>query len=204
MGFSGSSNAEETKLPSPRKEGKVSLERALNERRSIRQYASGLLSLDEVSQVLWAAYGRNKWDKLTSPSAGALYPLTIYLIAAEVDGLKEGFYRYNNRKHLLDFISNKDLRQDLSRAALNQSYIREAAAVIVICADYSISTSHYGKRGSRYVDIEVGHVGQNIYLEATALGLGTVAVGAFNDKDVGRVLGVKEEPLYIMPLGRAK
>jgi SagB-type dehydrogenase family enzyme len=204
MSFSGSSNAEEVKLPSPKKEGKVSLEEALDKRHSIRQYASGSLALDEVSQVLWAAYGKNKWGKLTSPSAGALYPLTIYLIAADVDGLNTGFYRYNNRKHSLDLISKDDLRKDLSSAALNQPYVREAPAVIIICADYGITASGYGKRAERYVDIEVGHVGQNIYLEATALGLGTVAVGAFSDRDVKKVLGVGEEPLYIMPLGRAR
>lgn len=204
MNFSSSSSAEEIRLPSPKREGKVSLERTLNERRSIRQYAPGSLALEEVSQVLWAAYGKNKWSKLTSPSAGALYPLTIYLIAADVDGLNAGFYKYNNQKHSLDLISNDDLRKDLSAAALNQPYVMSAAAVIVICADYDITASRYGKRGSRYVDIEVGHVGQNIYLETTALGLGTVAVGAFSDRDVKKVLGVEQGPLYIMPLGRAK
>lgn len=202
--FGDSSQAKEIRLSVPKKDGKISLEQTLNERRSMREYGSGSLALDEVSQVLWAAYGKNKWGRFTSPSAGALYPLTIYLIAAEVDGLAAGFYKYNNKKHCLDLISTKDLRKNLSKAALNQSWVKDAPAVIVICADYSITTGHYGARGRRYVDVEVGHVGQNIYLEATALGLGTVAVGAFRDQEAKQALGVGEEPLYIMPLGRVK
>jgi len=201
--FEGSPNTKEIKLPKLQKEGGASLTEALNERKSIRDYSDKALTLDEVSQVLWAAYGKNKWGRLTSPSAGALYPLTIYLGAGKIDGLAQGFYKYNNRNHSLVLVSDKDLRSSLSRAALGQAWVRNAPAVIVICANYEITASsfRYGTRGRRYVDIEVGHVGQNIYLQATALDLGTVAVGAFSDREVKKVLNIKEDPLYIMPLG---
>jgi SagB-type dehydrogenase family enzyme len=198
------SNSGEVNLPAPNIDGNVAVEKVLNERQSVRQYNKEPLNLEEVSQVLWAAYGKNKWAKLTSPSAGALYPLTIYLAAGEVGNLEPGLYKYNNRKNTLTQVFAEDKRASLSRAALGQSWVKQAPAVIIICADYDITASRYGGRAQRYVDIEVGHVGQNIYLQATALNLGTVAVGAFSDDEVKDVLGVEEDPLYIMPLGRVK
>jgi len=200
----GFSDSREINLPSPRKKGDVSLEETLNKRQSTREYTAELLSLEEVSQILWASYGINKWSKLTVPSAGALYPLKIYLAAGAVEGMPPGLYRYNYKKQSLTQISSQDKRALLSEAALGQRWIKDAPAAVIICADYKITTSRYGSRGIRYVDIEVGHVGENIYLQATALGIGTVAIGAFSDEGVKNILGVKEDPVYIMPLGRKK
>jgi SagB-type dehydrogenase family enzyme len=202
--FKGFSNSIEIKLPPHKIDSNISLEQALNERQSVREYKNSPLSLEEISQILWAAYGKNKWNKLTTPSAGALYPLVIYLVVGEIKGLAEGLYKYNNSKHSLLLVSSSDLRLSLSKACLNQRWIRDGMALIVICADYGITTSRYRERGKRYVDIEVGHAGQNVYLEATSLGLGTVAVGAFYDEKVKKILGIEEEPLYIMPLGKVK
>jgi hypothetical protein len=159
-GFSGP----QIKLPSPDAEGGAPLGRVLNERRSVRKYAESALGLEEVSQVLWAACGKNKWGTSTSPSAGALYPLTVYLVAGDVKGMPCGLYRYRPEAHSLLLVSSGDLRSELSRVCLNQPWVRQAPAVIVISADYNITTSHYGSRGKRYVAIEVGHAGQNIYL----------------------------------------
>ncbi|UCD16125.1 MAG: SagB/ThcOx family dehydrogenase [Candidatus Omnitrophota bacterium] len=200
--FGVSGEGKVVKLPLPRYKSNVSVEEALNERQSVRQYSKAALSIEELSQVLWAAYGKNKWSKLTSPSAGALYPLTIYVAVGEVDTVPAGLYKYNNKKHSLIWISSQDSRSLLSEASLGQRWVREAPVDIIVCANYRITTSRYGNRGSRYVDVEVGHLGQNIYLQAVALGLGTVAVGAFSDGEVKGVLGVDEQPLYIMPVGR--
>jgi SagB-type dehydrogenase family enzyme len=198
------SKSEEIKLPSSDKKGKVSLEETLNIRKSVRKYLPHPLKIKEISQILWASYGVNKWGRLTSPSAGALYPLTIYLVAGNIEDLPSGLYKYNNKRHSLKLISSQDLRSSLYKACLGQDWVKKAAALIVICANYDITTSYYGKRGKRYVDIEIGHVGQNIYLQTTALGLGTVAVGAFYDEEVKNILNIKEDPLYIMPIGRVK
>jgi len=198
----GFSDSQLIKLPLPDKKGKLSLEEALNRRHSVRKYQPGPLELRQVSQILWAACGTNIWGSLTSPSAGALYPLTVYLIAGEVKDLAKGLYKYNPGQHSLTAVSLGEFRPDIARAALNQSCLSDASAVIVICADYHKTSSRYGQRGHRYVEIEVGHLGQNIYLQAQSLGLGTVAVGAFNDEKLKAVLKVKEDPLYIMPLGR--
>jgi SagB-type dehydrogenase family enzyme len=200
--FRGFAMEKTVNLPLPKKDGKISLESALDKRKSLRRYAKGPLQLEEVSQILWAAYGKNKWGKITSPSAGALYPLSIYLAVGEVKNLPSGLYLYNNQKHSLTMISAQDIRRDLSRACLGQSFIAEAAVVLVICANYNITASRYTTRAKRYVDIETGHVGQNVYLQVTVLGLGTVAVGAFSDEEVKKVLNTKESPLYVMPIGR--
>lgn len=189
-------------LPVPRLKGNVSLEEALNQRESVRNYGAVSLSLEEVSQVLWAAYGRNKWGKLTSPSAGAAYPLKIYLAAGDIDGVESGLYQYNNQQHSLLPVTGQDLRAALSEAALGQSFLRQAPALVIICADYEVTAARYGERAVRYVDMEAGHVSQNIYLQAAAMQLGTVAVGAFADEEVKKILGVGQTPLYIMPLGK--
>ena len=140
----------------------------------------------------------------TAPSAGGLYPLEIYLVAGKVEGLPPGVYKYVVDSHRLLRISDRDKREQLAMAALNQLPVMEGAADIVIAAVYERSTSKYGERGIRYTQIEVGHVAQNICLEATVLGLGVVTVGAFDDNQVKRVLDIPDEetPLYIIPVGR--
>jgi SagB-type dehydrogenase family enzyme len=191
----------EIKLPKPKEEGFTSIEEALHKRRSVRDYKRGPLSLDQVSQLLWAASGRNFYRR-TAPSAGATYPLETYLVVGEVEGLEPGIYHYFSSRHSLEMTKGQDVRARLSRAALGQAMIEVASVNMIIAADYSRTTGHYGQRGHRYVDMEVGHAGQNVSLQAVSLNLGTVMIGAFDDKEVKEVLGIKEEPLYIIPVGK--
>lgn len=193
----------EVKLPQPRPSGEMSLEEALAARRSVRSYQDEALSLTELSQLLWAAQGITAhWGGRTAPSAGATYPLEVYAVVGEVTGLEAGVFHYRPDGHLLVRRKAEDLRGELASAALGQGWVREAPVSLVIAARYERTTGRYGERGVRYVHIEVGHVGQNIYLQAEALGLGTVIVGAFDDQDVKTLLGIEEEPLAIMPVGR--
>jgi len=159
--------------------------------------------MGEVSQLLWAAQGitREGWGR-TAPSAGATYPLEIYLVVNRVDGLESGVYHYLPGEHSLEIREVGEFGRRLRKAALGQEMLEEAAVNVVVAAVYGRTTARYSGRGERYVHIEVGHVGQNIYLQAEALGLGTVAVGAFHDDGVKSLLGIDEEVLYIMPVGR--
>ncbi len=192
-------------LPQPRIESGVSLERALKERRSVREYRSAPLTLAETGQLLWAAQGiTSRGGFRTAPSAGALYPLEVYLVAGEVEGLPAGVYRYRPAGHLLEQVDAGDRRHLLCDAALGQRWVRTAPAVIVIAAVYSRTTEKYSTRGTRYVHLDAGCAAENVYLQATALSLGTVLVGAFGDGDVQKALSLPrdEEPLCIMPVGR--
>jgi SagB-type dehydrogenase family enzyme len=191
----------EIRLPKPIEKGITSIEETLNKRRSVRDYKRGTLSLEQVSQLLWGASGSNLYRR-TAPSAGATYPLEIYLVVGEVEGLEPGIYHYSSPTHSLEMTKEQDVRNRLSRAAFGQGMIEKAPVNIIIAADYSRTTGHYGQRGNRYVHMEVGHVGQNVSLQAIALSLGTVMIGAFEDKEVKEVLGIKEEPLYIIPVGK--
>jgi SagB-type dehydrogenase family enzyme len=193
------------KLPVPRYKSEISVEQAISDRRSIRDYKDEALTLEEVSQLLWSAQGKtSNWGGRAIPSAGATYPLEIYLVAGKVKGLDVGVYHYQVEKHELEKLNNRDIRSEIASAAWRQGFIASAPVVIIIAADYQRTTSRYGNRGTRYVDNEVGHCGQNIHLQAEALGLGTVVIGAFQDTMLIRVLSIKEEPLYIMPVGRKK
>jgi len=202
----GASPPNEISLPAPSLKGSLSLEEALAHRRSVREYKKHFLSLIEVSQMLWAAQGITgaREGFRTAPSAGATYPLEIYLVAGNVKGLSPGVYRYIPRTHALVQTLAGDARARLCDAALGQQWVKDAPATVLIAAVYARTAARYGPRARRYIDIEVGHSGQNVYLQAEALGLGTVAVGAFDDGAVKRVLGLnkEEEPLYLMPVGR--
>jgi SagB-type dehydrogenase family enzyme len=158
--------------------------------------------------VLWAAQGITGVGKFrAAPSAGATYPLEIFVVIGKqaIEELQAGIYHYEVDSHSLRLHLAGDLRLDLARAALDQGFIAEAPVDIVICAIYSRTSYAYGRRGERYVHMEVGHVGGNIHLQAVALGLATVEIGAFDDEEVRKVLGLEEQikPLYIMPIGKA-
>jgi len=195
------------KLPAPKTGGPLSLEQAFLKRRSVRDFADSPISLSELSQLLWAAQGVTR-DGLyrNAPSAGALYPLELYVAAGNVADCSPGIYRYLPGQHALTRVYDRDVRAELSRAALGQSCVARGSCVIVIGAVFSRITSKYRDRGVRYAHMEAGHVSQNIYLQAAALGLGTVAVGAFNDERVRSVMRMEdnEAPLYIMPVGKPK
>ena len=192
-------------LPEPQLDGEVSLEQSLLERRSTRSYTSDPLALEEVSQLLWAAQGiTNAAGHRTAPSAGGLYPLELYLVVGNVENLEPGVYNYLPEKHELVLLAEGDIRIDLARAALSQTSVKDGAISIVVTAIYERTTGKYGERGIMYVHIEVGHAAQNLCLQATAMGLGLVTVGAFHDEQVVEVLDLPddEKPIYIIPVGR--
>lgn len=194
-----------TPLPTPRTDSDTSVEEALRARRSIRDFTGDAIRIDEIAQLLWAAQGiTDEEGKRTSPSAGATYPLVVYLAAGNVDGVDAGIYAYRPDSHTLELVAEGDVRRDLTRAALSQSVVSKGAAVIVIAAVYDRTTRKYGSRGRRYVHMEAGHAAENVYLQAAALGLGTVVVGAFDDDNVQRVMRLNrnEKPLYLMPIGK--
>ncbi len=191
-------------LPQPRLDGGFSVERALHGRRSIRDFSAAPLSLAEIGQLLWAAQGITSPEGLrTAPSAGALYPLEIALVAGRVAGLAPGIYRYAPSGHALQQIGAGDVRAALARAALDQQWIQVAPAVIVFSAVEKRTIRKYGNRGLSYIYIEVGHAAQNVFLQAEALGLGAAAVGAFDEKEIAGLLRLPTEqrPLYLMPVG---
>jgi SagB-type dehydrogenase family enzyme len=192
-------------LPPPLYDSKTSVEKAMHDRRSVRQYQNLPMTLSDLSQLLWAAQGSSGFrGRRTAPSAGALYPLDVFVVTGNVTGLAVGIYSYDPQKHELVRIAQGDAREKLSAAALRQSSIGKAAAVLVISAIYERTTVKYGERGIRYVHMEAGHAAQNVYLQAVSLNLGTVVIGAFDDEAVRTVLhlGEQGQPLYIMPVGR--
>ncbi|KDE56499.1 SagB/ThcOx family dehydrogenase [Methanoculleus sp. MH98A] len=192
-------------LPEPRTEGDVSVEEALWGRRSVRVYAEVPLELADAGQILWAAQGvTDDRGYRTAPSAGGLYPLEIYLVAGGVMGLEPGVYHYRPGEHLLVRVGAGDRRTALQAAAVNQTPVGDAPATIVITAVPERTTAKYGERGTRYVYMEAGHAAENVYLQAEALDLGTVVIGAFDEDEVREVLALPENttPLYLMPVGR--
>lgn len=195
-------------LPGPNLEGGVPVERALARRRSVRAFAPEALPLAAVSQLLWAAQGITDpaAGLRTAPSAGALYPLEVYLVAGAVSDIRPGVYRYDPRRHALLPRSEGDVRAGVADAALSQDWVAEAPAIVVLAAVPERTGRKYGERAPRYVHMEVGHAAQNVYLQATALALGTTLVGAFRDAELARVLGLPEEvkPLALLPIGKPR
>ncbi|MDP2916751.1 MAG: SagB/ThcOx family dehydrogenase [Dehalococcoidia bacterium] len=195
-------------LSPPNLKGGISLAEAVAGRRSVRKFRPGALSLSELSQLLWSAQGitEPRWGLKAVPSAGATYPLEVFVVCGQdsVEGVGAGVYHYEIDSHLLKLHHQGDLRAELAGVALGEEGIIQAPVSLVICAEYERTMDRYGERGQRYVHMEVGHAGQNIYLQATALGLDTFAIGAFYDEQVRTVLRLDKRyrPLYIMPVGR--
>lgn len=191
-------------LPKPRYDGDLSLEQALHNRRSVRSYRDSPITLEAVSQLLWAAQGITaSWGGRTAPSAGALYPIETHIVAGNVERLGAGVYRYNARQHALVKGADGDRRRDLARAGLGQRCIASSAVDIVFTAVLRRITGKYGKRGVQYTHMEAGHAAQNVLLQAGALGLGAVPIGAFREEPVAQALGLQseEEPLYVIAVG---
>lgn len=202
-----SSKAECINLPPPSYKGNLSVEEAIYKRRSIRSYRKGPLTLRELSQLCWAAVGKTI-DGVTGPtraypSAGAIYEINLYIFVSEVENLTTGFYKYDWRGHTLLPMKRGNFKDELTKAALGQRMLKEAPVVFIFTGNPRIITRYYGRRGIQYMYIDLGHAAQNLYLEAEALGLGTVAIGAFDENRVKELLGLSEElPLYLMPVGR--
>ena len=195
------------KLPPPSHQGRMTVEEATSKRRSVRRFRVQPLSLMQLSQILWSAQGiTGTGGKRATPSAGATYPLEVFAVVGEkgMENLAAGIYHYDVDSHSLSLHLRGDLRQKLAEAALGQSFIANCPVAIVVCALYTRTAHRYGRRGERYVHMEVGHIGQNVSLQAVALGLATVMVGAFEDDELRRILKVEEQikPLYIIPVGK--
>ena len=173
-------------------------------RRSIREYSDLPLTIEHISQLLWAGQGITAdWGGRTAPSAGATYPLELYIVVGSVEGLTPGVYVYDPQDHSIRRTLEGDVRKNLSEAAVGQRWVEEAPACIVITGVYERTTGKYGERGIKYVWVEAGCATQNIYLHCAALGLGTVSVGAFYDDQAVQILGLSDDhrPLIIMPVG---
>ncbi len=186
-------------LPQPTLKGSMTVEEALARRRSVRSFTPEPLSMVELGQLVWAAQGITEPSRgfRTAPSAGALYPIELYVVT------RDGLYHYVPQGHKLRLLEEADLREAVARAAGGQSCVRDAAADFVVTAVHARTAGKYGGRARQYIQIEVGHVGQNIHLQAVALGLGSVSVGAFSEERLKSVLSLPpdHEPLYIIPVG---
>jgi len=183
-------------LPPPRRSGGPALATVLATRRSIRVFGHRDLDDTELGQLLWAAQGVTDGHR-AAPSAGALYPITVRVVDAR------GVWRYVPEQHAVVRLTANDRRDELASASSGQNSVRTAPLVIVVTADISITARKYGGRAERFATLEAGHVAENVLLEATALGLGAVSVGAFDDDAVRRALGLSpaETPLYLIPIG---
>lgn len=194
-------------LPAPTLDGVRSLEALLAARRSVRDFAPQPLALADAAQLLWAAQGTTRGGRgRTAPSAGALYPLELLLVAGRVDGLPSAAWRYDPAGHGLLRQRDGDLRAALAAAAAGQRWIAEAPAVIVVAAVPQRTARKYGPRAGRYVAIEAGHAAQNVQLQALARGLGSTYVGAVDGAAVLRLLGLPADwdVLGLLPVGRPR
>lgn len=201
----GSPHSSVILLPEPSPDSDISVEEVIESRRSVRTFAPESLSLSELARLLHSAQGiTSDYGFRAAPSAGATFPLSVFVIAENVDSLEAGIYAYEPSNESLTAVRMGYFLDELSDAALGQTCVKDVPAVIAITAKYSITTSVYGNRGKTYVHMEAGHISQNIYLQCTAMGLGTVAVGAFSDNAISDILNLAENetPLYLMPVGR--
>lgn len=195
-------------LPNPARLGNISLEQALAERRSWREFTSDSLTLNELTQLLWAAQGVTSGDGFrAAPSAGATFPLEAYAIVKRVRGLAAGVYHYTAgpapHEHRLEAVRVFDPAPDLSLAA-GQECVAECAAALALAAFESRTATRYGERALRYVYMEAGHAAQNALLQAHTLNLGAVPVGAFSDHDLKTLLRTEGDPLYLIPVGHPR
>jgi SagB-type dehydrogenase family enzyme len=198
--------AEAIKLPPPVTKGGMPLAEALQIRRTVRHFATRPLGPEQLSQLLWEAYGvTDPQGHRTSPSAGATYPLDLYLVVGEwgVTNLPAGIYHYEIAAHALMPLVRGDFHPLVARACLHQAWMAEAPVMVVITGEYRRCTARYGQRGIRYTHIEAGNVSQDLFLAAESLGLGAGIVGAFEDQALAQALKLPptHEPLLVMPMG---
>jgi SagB-type dehydrogenase family enzyme len=195
-------------LPSPILRGGPSLAEVIAQRHSVRDFSAEPILLFQLSQILWSTQGitHGKNNLRAVPSAGGTFPLEVYAVIGDnsVEQVDPGVYHYDVERHALALHLAEDVRWKLASAALSQNAIAEAPVSLVICAIYDKTLGRYSARGERYVYMEVGHSGQNVYLVAVAMNLGTLAIGAFQDTEVRELLQLENnvKPLYIMPVGK--
>src|SRR3989339_1399293 len=195
------------KLPKPAYRG-ITLEESIEKRRSIRNYSSKPLTMSQLSQLLFSAQGitGKLYDQSlrTAPSAGALYPLEVYVIANDVEDLPRGIYHYAVLNHSLELVKSGDFRKEITAAGLEQEMLGDADVTFVLSAVFDRVCYKYGERGFRYAYIEAGHISQNIYLQAVSLRLGSVSVGAFLDEEINKLIGIDgrtEAVIYLHAVG---
>ena len=201
-------DAEKIALPDPHGYHGLSLEETVEMRRSVRDYSAEPLSSEELSRLLHAAQGITEGRRgfRAAPSAGALYPIELYAVVHNVAGLEPGVYHYAVQEHGLELLQRGDFRAAVMQAGLWQDFLGQASVCFVLSAIFQRTRWKYRERTYRYVMLEAGHVGQNLYLAATSMGLGACAVGAFLDDDLNELLGldgVEEASLYVISVGRA-
>ena len=186
------------KIPAPKG---ILLEEAIKLRRSKRANYKPKITLEELSRLLWSAQGITADKKRAVPSAGMTFPLELYVIAKNVETLKQGLYRYLPETHSIETIKEADYTPALEKAKGKYAFVTDAPVCILIAADLKRTTQRFGERGIMYVHMEAGSAYQNISLEAVNLGLGTVVVGAFDVEAIKHVIGPELEPLCILPVG---
>ncbi len=199
--------------PPPRRAGGIrggpTLEEVIEARRSVRDYSGGSLSQEALSRLLHAAQGitERRRGLRAAPSAGALYPIELYAVVHNVAGLEPGIYHYAVREHELELLEAGDFRAAVTRAGLGQDFLGRANVCFVLSAIFQRTRWKYRERTYRYVLLEAGHVGQNLYLAATAMGLGACAVGAFLDDELNDLLGLdgqEEAAIYVISVGKIR
>ena len=198
--------AEAIKLPPPATKGTVSVEEALQNRRSTRKFANRSLELAQISQLLWAADGiNNPQGKRTAPSGRAAYPIDLYLVVGErgVTNLAPGVYRYVVADQALELVAPGEFRPAVVKACNSQVWIGEAPVIVVIAGDIKRSEAKNGEQAALFTHVEAGFIGQNIFLQAGALNLGAGVAGGFKDKPLAQALKLPENdvPFLVMPVG---
>ncbi len=182
------------KLPSPTQDGGPPMWRTLAARRSVRHYAADPMPLEVLSQLLWATHGitgeLGPHELRNAPSAGACYPIEALVVANRVSGLRRGLYRYLTGDHALMLQREGEIGTEIAQAALGQRMCSQSSVTFVWTAVMPRTTGRYGGRGHRYVLLDAGHIGQNLYLAATAMGYGCCAIGAFDDDAMNEAVGV--------------
>ena len=201
--------APQVALPVPRLDGGLPTEEAINRRRSTREYSGEPMTLDELSRVLFLMGGINseRWGNQlrTAPSSGALYPIEAYAVAHDVTGLEPGVYHYGVKDHSLTQVRGGDLRDEVVSQGLSQQFLGQCNVVLFLTAIFQRMRFKYRDRTYRYGLLEAGHLGQNIYLAATSMGLGACAIGAFMDDEINAMLGVdgeEEAAVYMLAVGK--
>ena len=192
----------------PPRAGMATLEEAIRRRRSVREYSPRPLTLEELARLLFYGVGvtGSPEYKRAAPTAGGLTPIELYPVVNNVEGLERGLYHYDPLDHRLHILRRGDLRREIARACLEQDFLAEAAAVLILTAVHRRTAWKYGERAYRYVLLDAGHAAENIQLEAAALGLGSCPIGAFFDEELNRLLELREEEefaLLAVAVGRA-
>jgi SagB-type dehydrogenase family enzyme len=203
--------AEIVSLPEPTHSAEKSIWDVLAGRRSLRNYIPAAVSMEDLSQLLWGVQGvtahAGQYALRTAPSAGALYPIETYVLVNRVDELAAGIYHYDVRQHRLEVVRKGSFGAEAAQAALGQGMLQSAALVLLWTAVIARSKWKYRERAYRYIYMDAGHIGQNAYLAAEALGLGCCTVGAFFDDEVNSLIGIdgKDEiAVYLCSVGKTR